>query len=276
MLTIKSSLPEAVQQFREQEVERYKNSEKAFMYSVQNVKSVVAPLRRGPGNPTTKAREHFLLKPDRPPHVNLLCLVRDAASRLPGCVGTRPDVALLLKDSQYIVSSVTDSQINSVVSGALDRLHSEKDPCVRFDGEQKLWIYLHRSKRIEDFVELKPKASRPSNKNGPPHKSPNISASPSLQIPGISSPMLSPISQKESPIQNVKGNISIQQQANVQNPYSIPQFGPLPMFPQPTGFPASFAQINSMNSISMNPMMNNTQYPQEHLFASWLNSSNNK
>ena len=32
-------------------------------------------------------------------------------------------------------------QINSVVSSALDRLHSESDPCVKFDPDQKLWMY---------------------------------------------------------------------------------------------------------------------------------------
>jgi hypothetical protein len=61
---------------------------------------------------------------------------------MPGGVGTRPDVALLLKDSQYVNETVTDSQINTVVSGALDRLHSESDPCVKFDPDQKLWMYL--------------------------------------------------------------------------------------------------------------------------------------
>lgn len=60
---------------------------------------------------------------------------------MPGGVGTRPDVALLLRDSQFVVEQVQDSQINSVVSGALDRLHAEKDPCVKFDPDQKLWMY---------------------------------------------------------------------------------------------------------------------------------------
>ena len=38
-----------------------------------------------------------------------------------------------------------------VVSGALDRLHSEKDPCVKYDVNRKLWIYLHRSRSEEEF-----------------------------------------------------------------------------------------------------------------------------
>ena len=42
-------------------------------------------------------------------------------------------------------------QINAVVSGALDRLHSEKDPCVKYDVTRKLWIYLHRNRTEDEF-----------------------------------------------------------------------------------------------------------------------------
>lgn len=45
-------------------------------------------------------------------------------------------------------------QINTVVSGALDRLHSEKDPCVKYDVNSKLWIYLHRSRTEDEFGEF--------------------------------------------------------------------------------------------------------------------------
>jgi len=58
---------------------------------------------------------------------------------------------LLLRDSQYLTEDVSEAQINAVVSGALDRLHSERDPCVRFDNDQKLWIYLHRDLTPTDF-----------------------------------------------------------------------------------------------------------------------------
>lgn len=40
-----------------------------------------------------------------------------------------------------------------MVSGALDRLHYEKDPCVKYDIGRKLWIYLHRSRSQEEFGE---------------------------------------------------------------------------------------------------------------------------
>ena len=42
-------------------------------------------------------------------------------------------------------------QLNNAVSGALDRLHYEKDPCVRYDAPRKVWIYLHRGRTEEDF-----------------------------------------------------------------------------------------------------------------------------
>ncbi|KAH8024585.1 hypothetical protein HPB51_025570 [Rhipicephalus microplus] len=41
--------------------------------------------------------------------------------------------------------------IHTVVSGALDRLHYEKDPCVKYDVNRKLWIYLHRCRTEEEF-----------------------------------------------------------------------------------------------------------------------------
>jgi len=148
-ITMPPSTVEMVARFREQEADRYKNPSKPFTYTSSGLRTVVAPMRRS--NPSTKPREHFLLKTGRPPHINLLCLVRDAASRLPGGVGTRPDVALLLRDSQWIVEEVGDAQLNTVVSGALDRLHSQKDPCVRFDPDQKLWIYLHRQRKEHEF-----------------------------------------------------------------------------------------------------------------------------
>lgn len=44
-------------------------------------------------------------------------------------------------------------QINTVVSGALDRLHYEKDPCVKYEVNRKLWVYLHRNRTEEEFGE---------------------------------------------------------------------------------------------------------------------------
>ncbi|EOY34218.1 Nfrkb, putative isoform 1 [Theobroma cacao] len=150
--TISSSSEEVRAYFRREELLRYSIPDRAFSYTAADgKKSIVAPLRRCGGKPTSKARDHFMLKRDRPPHVTILCLVRDAAARLPGSIGTRADVCTLIRDSQYIVEDVSDAQVNQVVSGALDRLHYERDPCVQFDGERKLWVYLHREREEEDF-----------------------------------------------------------------------------------------------------------------------------
>ncbi|EXB53239.1 Nuclear factor related to kappa-B-binding protein [Morus notabilis] len=150
--TISPSSEEVRAYFRKEEVLRYSIPDRAFSYiGADGRKSIVAPLRRCGGKPTSKARDHFMLKRDRPPHVTILCLVRDAAARLPGSIGTRADVCTLIRDSQYIVEDVSDAQVNQVVSGALDRLHYERDPCVQFDGERKLWVYLHREREEEDF-----------------------------------------------------------------------------------------------------------------------------
>ncbi|KAF5821478.1 putative nuclear factor related to kappa-B-binding protein [Helianthus annuus] len=150
--TINPSSEEVRDYFRKEEVLRYLIPDRVFAYTtVDGKKSTVAPSRKGAGKPTSKARDHFMLKRDRPPHVTILCLVRDAAARLPGSIGTRADVCTLIRDSQYIVEEVSDAQVNQVVSGALDRLHYERDPCVQFDGERKLWVYLHREREEEDF-----------------------------------------------------------------------------------------------------------------------------
>ncbi|KAL5500409.1 hypothetical protein EMCRGX_G011966 [Ephydatia muelleri] len=77
--------------------------------------------------------------------------VRDATSRLPNGEGTRIDLCILVRDSQYLQETVSDTQLNNAVSGALDRLHYEKDPCVRYDNARKLWIYLHRGRSEEEF-----------------------------------------------------------------------------------------------------------------------------
>ncbi|XP_048322333.1 uncharacterized protein LOC125419884 isoform X2 [Ziziphus jujuba] len=152
--TINQSSDEVRDYFRKEEVLRYSIPDRAFSYTAADGrKSIVAPLRRCGGKPTSKARDHFMLKRDRPPHVTILCLVRDAAARLPGSIGTRADVCTLIRDSQYIVEDVSDAQVNQVVSGALDRLHYERDPCVQFDGERKLWVYLHREREEEDFAD---------------------------------------------------------------------------------------------------------------------------
>ncbi|XVF55373.1 hypothetical protein PTKIN_Ptkin06aG0031900 [Pterospermum kingtungense] len=148
-----SRCPEEIRDyFRKEEAVRYIVPDRAFPYTaVDGRKSTVAPLRRRSGKPSSKCREHFMLKADRPPNITVLSLVRDAAARLPASIGTRADICVLIRDSQYIVEDISEEQLNQVVSGALDRLHYEHDPCVQFNGERKLWFYLHGDREEDDF-----------------------------------------------------------------------------------------------------------------------------
>ncbi|XP_072342951.1 nuclear factor related to kappa-B-binding protein isoform X2 [Scyliorhinus torazame] len=142
--------------FQEQERQRYSQPHKAFTFRMHGFDSVVGPVKgvfdKDPS--LNKAREHSLLRSDRPAYVTILSLVRDAAARLPNGEGTRAEICELLKDSQFLAPEVTSAQINTVVSGALDRLHYEKDPCVKYDIGRKLWIYLHRNRSEEEFERI--------------------------------------------------------------------------------------------------------------------------
>lgn len=95
-----------------------------------------------------------MLSADRPNFVTILSLVRDATARLPNGEGTRADICELLKSSQYISKDAPDNVLQSVVSGALDRMHTQFDPCVKYDQKRKIWIYLHRNRTEEDFERL--------------------------------------------------------------------------------------------------------------------------
>lgn len=137
--------------FRAQETQRYKVPERAFRYHNPWGDSIVGPLKRGPALDGGRPREHVLLRNERPSHVTILCIVRDAASRLPGGRGTRADICDLLRDSQYIREGATYQQLNTVVSGALDRLHYEESAPVKYDAEHKEWVYLHNGMMEDDF-----------------------------------------------------------------------------------------------------------------------------
>ncbi|CAL5334844.1 unnamed protein product [Camellia sinensis] len=150
--TISPSSDEVRTYFHREEILRYSIPERAFSYTaLDGKKSTVAPLRKCSGKPSARVRDHFMLKNNRPPHVTVLCLVRDATARLPGSMGTRADVCTLIRDSQFVVDEISDSQLNQVVSGALDRLHYELDPCVKYDRDRHLWVYLHGEREEEEF-----------------------------------------------------------------------------------------------------------------------------
>lgn len=153
---VKPTTDEEKLSFKEQERKRFESPHLGFTYHMHGYDSVVGPVKGvySKDNAMNKAREHALLISDRPSYVTILTLVRDAAARLPNGEGTRGDICELLKDSQFLAPAITDVQINTVVSGALDRLHYEKDPCVKYDVNRKLWIYLHRSRTEEEFEKI--------------------------------------------------------------------------------------------------------------------------
>eukprot|EP00066_Takifugu_rubripes_P006503 XP_003971332.1 PREDICTED: nuclear factor related to kappa-B-binding protein [Takifugu rubripes] len=153
---VRPSTGDERQVFQIQEQQRYNQPHKAFTFRMHGFESVVGPVKGvfDKEMSLNKAREHTLLRSDRPPYVTILSLVRDAAARLPNGEGTRAEICELLKDSQFLAADVTSAQVNTVVSGALDRLHYEKDPCVKYDIGRKLWIYLHRSRSQEEFERI--------------------------------------------------------------------------------------------------------------------------
>nr|XP_054503321.1 nuclear factor related to kappa-B-binding protein isoform X5 [Agelaius phoeniceus] len=153
---VRPSTGEEKRVFQEQERYRYSQPHKAFTFRMHGFESVVGPVKGVFDKETSlnKAREHSLLRSDRPAYVTILSLVRDAAARLPNGEGTRAEICELLKDSQFLAPDVTSAQVNTVVSGALDRLHYEKDPCVKYDIGRKLWIYLHRDRTEEEFERI--------------------------------------------------------------------------------------------------------------------------
>ncbi|WMV52317.1 hypothetical protein MTR67_045702 [Solanum verrucosum] len=75
----------------------------------------------------------------------------DATAGLPGGVGTRDDVCVLARDSQFIVENISNSRLSKAVKGGLDRLHCEDDPCVKYEMGRHRWTYLHGDRKVEDF-----------------------------------------------------------------------------------------------------------------------------
>ncbi|KAK8395851.1 hypothetical protein O3P69_005749 [Scylla paramamosain] len=157
--TVQAATDTEKELYRAQEKLRYEKPHKAYTYRMHGYESVVGPVKGIYTQQTglNKARGHSLLVPDRPAYVTILSLVRDAVARLPNGEGTRSDICELLKESQYLApltSPTAENNLNSVVSGALDRLHYEHDPCVKYDTPRKQWIYLHRNRSEEEFERM--------------------------------------------------------------------------------------------------------------------------
>uniref|UniRef100_A0A669BJT0 Nuclear factor related to kappa-B-binding protein n=1 Tax=Oreochromis niloticus TaxID=8128 RepID=A0A669BJT0_ORENI len=182
---VRPSTGDERQVFQVQEQQRYNQPHKAFTFRMHGFESVVGPVKGvfDKEMSLNKAREHTLLRSDRPPYVTILSLVRDAAARLPNGEGTRAEICELLKDSQFLAPDVTSAQVNTVVSGALDRLHYEKDPCVKYDIGRKLWIYLHRNRSQEEFERIHQAQAAAAKARKALQQKPKPAAKPVILIP---------------------------------------------------------------------------------------------
>lgn len=169
--------------FRQQERKRFEYPHQAFTYRMNGYESVVGPVKgiytHTPA--TAKARGHTMLIADRPHYVTILSLVRDATARLPNGEGTRAEICELLKMSQYICPTASESVLQTIVSGALDRMHADNDPCVRYASKRKIWIYLHRN-RTESELE---RAHQESQNVAKPKKKP-VRRTKVVKVDGVS------------------------------------------------------------------------------------------
>ncbi len=101
-----------------QEAERYSRPWSPYVYNQHGYASVVGPVRslggawvNGRSRAALSARDHPLLRPDRPPWVSISEIVRDAVARLPNGEGTRPEIAMLAQDSGYLVATFNPRQV---------------------------------------------------------------------------------------------------------------------------------------------------------------------
>ncbi|CAH0561085.1 unnamed protein product [Brassicogethes aeneus] len=201
--TVRKATVEEVKDFQEQERKRYEHPHKAFTFRCNGYESIVGPLKgiynASVGN--TKARGHTMLNNERPNFVTILSLVRDATARLPNGEGTRAEICELLKSSQYIAQNAADNVLQSVVSGALDRMHTQFDPCVKYDPKRKIWIYLHRNRSEEDFERIHQQyqginKSKKSTKKSPAKPKPRVEKA----VKTIKEPPLTPTEGKPKPV----------------------------------------------------------------------------
>ncbi|CAH8681408.1 unnamed protein product [Schistosoma rodhaini] len=156
--------------FQLQEAERFSHPWSPFVYHIQNYCAVVGPLRSAPSplshdlalynsgrnwSSHSKARDHPLLRLDRPMFVSLAEIVRDAVACLPNGEGTRADITTIVQNSGFLLPNVNPRQLQQCVSSALDRLQGEtSDPSVYFNNNRRMWIYRHRHRTFEKFAEL--------------------------------------------------------------------------------------------------------------------------
>ncbi|KAA3679256.1 nuclear factor related to kappa-B-binding protein, partial [Paragonimus westermani] len=178
--------PEEKRVFQAQESQRFARPWLPFVYHIQDYTAVVGPLRSAPSaidaratssmlsnGAQARARDHPLLRSDRPIHVSLAEIVRDAVACLPNGEGTRADITTLVQNSGFLLAIVDPrkpvsfvyvsstrpplpiGQLQQCVSSALDRLQGEAaDPSVYFNATRRVWVYRHRHRTAEEFAEL--------------------------------------------------------------------------------------------------------------------------
>ncbi|XP_016978324.2 nuclear factor related to kappa-B-binding protein [Drosophila rhopaloa] len=154
--TVRSASQAEMLEFQRQERIRFEYPHRPFTYRLNGYESVVGPVKGiyTQSLPLNKARGHAVMVDDRPPFVTILTLVRDATARLPNGEGTRSEISELLKCSQYVSQQAADNVLQTIVSGALDRMHGGQDPCVKYDARRKIWIYLHRNRSEAEFEKM--------------------------------------------------------------------------------------------------------------------------
>ncbi|KAH8359795.1 hypothetical protein KR093_008880 [Drosophila rubida] len=154
--TVRVATQTEMLEFQRQERLRFEQPHRPFTYRMHGYESVVGPVKGiyQQSLALNKARGHAVMVDDRPPFVTILTLVRDATARLPNGEGTRSEISELLKCSQFINRQAAENVLQTIVSGALDRMHGGVDPCVRYDARRKIWIYLHRNRNEADFERM--------------------------------------------------------------------------------------------------------------------------
>ncbi|XP_034664989.1 LOW QUALITY PROTEIN: nuclear factor related to kappa-B-binding protein [Drosophila subobscura] len=154
--TVRTASQADMLEFQRQERLRFEYPHRPFTYRLNGYESVVGPVKGiyTQSLPLNKARGHAVMVDDRPPFVTILTLVRDATARLPNGEGTRSEISELLKCSQYVNHQAAENVLQTIVSGALDRMHGGIDPCVKYDAKRKIWIYLHRNRSEEEFERM--------------------------------------------------------------------------------------------------------------------------
>ena len=180
--------------FHSQEKRRMENPGQTFTYHYPGVKEAKdGPISVGPvrtnlniNQRNNKVKPHPLLMIDRPPWVTMIVLVQDALARLPNGEGSKADICKYVTHSQYCnLEGVVENPaaLTTVVSGALDRLQGETDPCCKYYTDRKIWKYLHKGRSEEEFrrrLGLKSGNSSIKTPTPPKSKSSNSNSKPKM------------------------------------------------------------------------------------------------